>query len=171
MSPPASGSGSGPPPLRPFGLVLHRNGVWSHEGQPILNRRLRERFDRSVVYLPEEQSYIVQVGRFRGLIEVEETGFFVRAVDLVRGELALSDGSREPLEVSTLSLSPLDGALIARVKRSLNNGTGLPARFFHGPQAEFLSAVDFSSTGVVGVPLAGQWVELPLGLAAELADD
>jgi len=150
--------------------VLHRNGVWSHEGQPILNRRLRERFDRSVVYLPEEQSYIVQVGRFRGLIEVEETGFFVRAVDLLCGELALSDGSREPLEVSTLSLSPSDGALVARVKRSLHEA-GLPARFFHGPQAEFLSAVDFSSNGELGVQTAGQWVELPLGLAAELADD
>ena len=170
MSELASGSGSGPPPLRPFGLVLHRNGVWSHEGQPILNRRLRERFDRSVVYLPDEQGYIVKVGHFRGLIEVEETGFFVRAVDLVRGEVALSDGTCEPLEVSTLSLSPSDGALVARVKRSLD-ARGLPARFFHGPQAEFLSAVDFSASGEVGILMAGQWVGLPLRLAAELADD
>ncbi|MAJ60924.1 MAG: hypothetical protein CBC48_13550 [bacterium TMED88] len=170
MSETGSAAESGPPPLRPFGLVLHRNGVWSHEGQPILNRRLRERFDQSVAYLPDEQSYIVQVGRFRGLIEVEETGFFVRAVDLVRGEVALSDGTREPLEVSTLTLSPSDGALVARVKMPLE-AAGLPARFFHGPQAEFLSAVDFSARGRVGVLIAGHWQELPLGLASQLADD
>ncbi|MCH2186995.1 hypothetical protein MK280_14100 [Myxococcota bacterium] len=165
-----AGVESGVPPLRPFGLVLHRNGVWSHEGQPIVNRRLRERFDRSVVYLPAEQSYIVQVGRFRGLIEVEETGFFVRAVDLARGEVALSDGTRELLEVSSLTLSPSDGALVARVKRSLEEA-GLPARFFHGPQAELLSGVDQAPDGELGVSVAGEWVELPLGLAAELADD
>ncbi|MDG2050628.1 MAG: hypothetical protein P8M78_10740 [Myxococcota bacterium] len=163
-------SQSGPPPLHPFGLVLHRSGTWSHEGQPILNRRLRERFDRSVVYLPDEQSYIVQIGRFRGLIEVEETGFFVREVDLVQGEVSLSDGTRDALDVSKLTLSPWDGALVARVKTSLD-AQGLPARFFHGPQAELLSAVDFSEQGEVGVRIAGGWSLLPAGLATGLGDD
>ena len=32
---------AGPPPLRPFGLVLHHDGRFTHEGEPILNRRLR----------------------------------------------------------------------------------------------------------------------------------
>ena len=27
----------GPPPLRPFGLVLHHDGRWTHEGIPIQN--------------------------------------------------------------------------------------------------------------------------------------
>ena len=47
MSPP------GPPPLRPFGLVLHHDGSWTHEGVPLLNRRLRAAFDRAVRYLPD----------------------------------------------------------------------------------------------------------------------
>ena len=34
-----------PPPLRPFGLVLHHDGSWSHEGVPIRNARLRTAFD------------------------------------------------------------------------------------------------------------------------------
>nr|NIW35710.1 hypothetical protein [Gemmatimonadota bacterium] len=41
-------------PLRPFGLVLHHDGRWTHEGQPILNRKIREVFDRSVRFLPDE---------------------------------------------------------------------------------------------------------------------
>jgi hypothetical protein len=83
-----SGEGSaGPPPLRPFGLVLHRDGSWTHRGRPIENRRIREKFDRSVRYLPEERKYVVQVGRFRGEIEVEEAGFFVRDVDPWGGNL------------------------------------------------------------------------------------
>lgn len=95
----------GPPPLRPFGLVLHRDGSWTHEGRPITNPRLRRLFDRSVRYLPDEDKFVVQVGRFRGQIEVEEAAFFVRATDLERGTVQLSDGSEEPLDPATLSVS------------------------------------------------------------------
>lgn len=136
----------GPPPLQPFGLILHHDGRWSHEGQPILNRKLRERFDRSVVYLPEEAKYVVRIGHFRGQIELEEAGFFVRSVDLASGEIALSDGSREPLRVETLSPSPLDGAWLCRVKAGLAPG-GLPARFSHSSQAELLSAAEQDGEG------------------------
>ena len=71
-----SGS-AGPPPLQPFGLRLHHDGRWSHEGQPILNRRLREHFDKSVRYLPDEGKFVVTLRAFRGEIEVEEAAFFV----------------------------------------------------------------------------------------------
>ncbi len=121
----------GPPPLRPFGLVLHHDGRFTHEGAPIRNRKLRERFDRSVEYLPDEGKYVVRLGRFRGQVEIEEAGFFVRAVDLERGEISLSDGSREPLDVASLHESPIDGALLCRVKRELV-AAGLLARFGPG---------------------------------------
>ena len=142
------GEGAGPPPLRPFGLVLHHDGSWTHEGQPILNRRIREKFDGSVRYLPEERKYVVQVGRFRGEIEVEEAGFFVRDVDLGEGAVALSDGSRDSLDLESLRLSELDGAFLCTVKRALVPG-GLPARFTHAAQAELLNAVDESAEGPV----------------------
>ena len=130
---------SGPPPLRPFGLVLHHDGRWSHEGQPLLNRKIRELFDRSVVYLPVENKFVVKLGHFRGEIEVEEAGFFVREVDLSEGQVRLSDGNSEPLILSTLEVSPLDGALLCAVKRPLL-AEGLRARFSHSAQAEFLGA-------------------------------
>lgn len=149
----------GPPPLRPFGLVLHHDGRFSHEGAPILNRRLREHFDRSVVYLPDEGKFIVRLQHFRGEVEVEEAGFFVREVDLESGELSLSDGSREPLEVASLTLSPIDGAMLCRVKRSLV-AEGVLARFLHGAQAELLQAVEPEGDRFV-LRVAGQRLPFP----------
>jgi len=131
----------GPPRLAPFGLVLHRDGRWTHEGAPILNRKLRAAFDRGVRYLPEEGVYVVQLGRFRGQIELEETGFFVTGFDADDGIVRLSDRTEEPLEVAGLRPSPHDGALLCTVKRELVPG-GLPARFFQAAQAELLAAVE-----------------------------
>jgi hypothetical protein len=136
------------PPLRPFGLVLHRDGRWTHEGVAIRNRRLREVFDRSVRYAPEEGVFVVQIGRFRGQIEVEEAAFFVRAFDPGSGELHLSDASREPLDPATLRVSPRDGALLCSVKRELAPPRGLLARFFHSAQSELLCAVEETSEGL-----------------------
>lgn len=131
----------GPPPLRPFGLVLHRDGRWTHEGVPITNRRLREAFDRSVRFLPEQALFVVQLGRFRGQIEVEEAGFFVRAFDAATGSVRLSDGSEETLDAGTLRLSPRDGAALCTVKRALAP-QGLPARFTHAAWAELAAAIE-----------------------------
>ena len=129
----------GPPPLRPFGLRLHHDGRFSHDGEPIRNDRLRKHFDRSVAYLPEEGKYVVRLGHFRGEIEVQEAGFFVRTIDCRTGEIALSDGSRERLDVASLTTSSIDGALLCRVKRALV-AEGLLARFSSAAQAELLLA-------------------------------
>ncbi len=150
----------GPPPLRPFGLVLHHDGRWSHEGQPILNRRLREHFDRSVEYLPEEQKYIVRLRHFRGEIVIEEAGFFVREVDADRGEVMLSDGSRSAVDLSTLRASPIDGALLCRVKPEMGGG-GVLARFTHAAQSELLGAIELDDADAPGVVWAGRWTSLP----------
>jgi hypothetical protein len=153
----------GPPPLRPFGLRLHHDGRWSHEGEPIRNRRLREHFDRSVRWLPEERKYVVTLQHFRGEIEVEEAAFFVRSFDAASGRVALSDGSEEPLEPGSLSLSPIDGALLCRVKRVLAP-EGLLARFAHGAHATLMQAVQ-EEGGRLVLRLAGRAAPVPdLGL-------
>lgn len=150
----------GPPPLRPFGLVLHHDGRFTHDGEPIGHRKLREHFDRSVEYLADEHKYIVRLGHFRGEIEVAEAGFFVRSVDLQTGEVALSDGSRETLDLASLVESPIDGALLCRVKRDLDPD-GLLARFTHSAQAELLNSVESEGDGFV-LTLAGERVSFPL---------
>jgi hypothetical protein len=147
----AGAEGRGPPPLRPFGLVLHHDGSWTHENQPILNRRLGEVFDRGVHFLPGagadgEDIFVVALGRFRGQIEVEEAPFFVRQFDPPTGALTLSDRSTESLQVSSLHASPLDGALLCTVKRDVIP-TGLLARFSHAAQAELLNAVEEGERG------------------------
>lgn len=142
--------------------MLHHDGRWSHEGVPITNARLRAAFDRSVRFLPDEGphgKYVVQLGRFRGEIEPEEAAFFVRGFDPPSGLLSLSDGSREPLDVASLCVSPRDGALLCRVKRELAPG-GLLARFLHAAQAELLHAVE-EGEGGAGLRLAGRVEPLP----------
>ena len=122
--------------------MLHRDGRFTHEGQPIRNARLRAAFERGVRYLPGEGKYVVTLGHFRGQLDVEECGFFVRSVDLDRGTIALSDGSRERLDPGTLRPSPLDAdAIVCTVKRDLAP-FGLAARFTRAAQAELLLAVE-----------------------------
>ena len=139
-------SGPGAPPLRPFGLVLHHDGSWSHEGVAVRNRKLRAAFDRGVRYLPDAGVFVVQLGRFRGQIEVEEAAFFVRSFDAPSGELALSDGSVERLDPATLRVSPRDGALLCTIKGD-QAAAGLLARFGHAAHAELLAAVEETPTG------------------------
>ena len=154
---------AGPPPLRSFGLVLHRDGCFLHEGEPVTNARLRAAFERGVRWLPAEGKYVVTLGPFRGQVDVEEAGFFVEDVDLADGTVALSDRTREPLDVASLRASALDpDALLCTVKRSLAPG-GLPARFTRGAQAALLGAVEESDAGLV-VAIAGRREPLPAAL-------
>ena len=150
---------TGPPPLRPFGLRLHHDGSWTHEGQPIWNRRLRAAFDRSVRYLPEEGCFVVQLAHFRGQIEVEEAPFFVRDFDAPSGEIGLSDGTHEVLDLDSLHVSPLDGAYLCLVKR-LQRDAGVLARFQHAAHAEFQNAIDEGPDGP-RVWFAGRLRRLP----------
>ena len=149
---------TGPPPLRPFGLVLHHDGRWSHEGVPLLNRKLRAAFDRGVRFLPDEGKYVVTLRHFRAEIEVEEAGFFVREVDLEAASIRLSDGCCERLDPGSLRISDLDGALLCTVKRTLVPG-GLAARFMHPAHAELMQAVEGEDR--LRLRIGGRLVELP----------
>jgi hypothetical protein len=152
---------AGPPPLRSLGLVLHHDGRFTHEGQPIANRRLLAAFERGVRYLPDEGKYVVQIGHFRGQLDVEEAGFFVRSVDLASGSLALSDGGCDRLDPASLRASALDpDALLCTVKRSLL-AHGLAARFTRVAQAELLLGVE-EREGGFALCVAGAWHALPV---------
>jgi len=148
-----------PPPLRPFGLRLHYDGRWTHEGHPITHARLRAAFDRGVRFLPEDGKYVVEIGRFWGEIEVEEAGFFVRDIDRETGEIALSDRTRESLDLGSLRSSRRDSALLCTVKRHLLPG-GLPARFTHGAQSELLAGLE-QTPGGPALRIAGALRILP----------
>ena len=141
--------------------MLHRDGTFRHEGQPIRNHKLRALFERSVTFVPSEGKYVVWAGRFRGEIEVEEAAFFVRRVDLETGRVGLSDQSEESLVADALSWSALDpDTLMCRVKHELCPG-GLPARFSHSAQAELLLGAEEDDDGVV-VRMGGVLLRVPV---------
>jgi hypothetical protein len=123
---------------------------------------MREHFDRSVRYLPDEGKFVVVLRHFRGQIEVEEAGFFVRACATASGEIELSDETTERLDCASLRNSPLDGAWLCTVKRDLVP-EGLPARFQPAAQAQLLEAVA-ERDGRPGVMLAGGFHALPAEL-------
>jgi hypothetical protein len=155
----------GAPPLRPFGLRLHHDGRWSHEGEPIRNRGLREHFDRSVRYLPDERKFVVTLRHFRAEIEVEEAAFFVRTFDAPSGRLTLSDRSEETLEPATLVLSPFDGALLCRTKRDLAPD-GLLARFTQSAHAELMQAVEEGEVGLA-LRIGGSLHPIPRAVSSD----
>jgi hypothetical protein len=115
-----------------------------------------------VRFLPVERAFVVQLGRFRGQIEVEEAAFFVRDFDAATGALRLSDGSSEPLDPATLAASPRDGATLCRVKRALAPA-GLLARFTQAAWAELAAALE-GPDDAPRLRLAGRSAALPPAL-------
>jgi len=82
-----------------------------------------------------ERTFVVQLGQFRGWLDVEDTAFFVDAYDRGTGEIALSDRTHESLDAATLEADS-DDSLRCTVK------SRFPARFTHAAQAELLDAVE-----------------------------
>jgi hypothetical protein len=140
--------------------VLHHDGRWTHDGVPVINRRLRAAFDRGVAYLPDEEKFVVRLRHFRGEIEVEEAGFFVREFEPGTGTVRLSDGTRETLDPGSLTTSSRDGALLCRVKRHLAPG-GLLARFDHAAHADLLHAVEETADGGFRLRVDGELRPVP----------
>lgn len=140
--------------------MLHRDGRFTHDGEPVRNRKLRAAFDRGVVYLPAEGKYVVTLGHFRGQVDVEEAGFFVRSVDLDAATVLLSDGSVDALEPASLRASAFDtDVILCTVKRSLTPW-GVPARFLRDAQGALLAAVEERADGIA-LRVAGALHPLP----------
>jgi hypothetical protein len=69
----------------------------------------------------------------------------------------LSDLGEAAMDVASLTTSPIDGALLCRVKHDLEP-KGVLARFTHRAQSEFMNAVDDSGETI---EVAGKQVALP----------
>ena len=113
---------------------------FEHEGERVTHPKLYRAFLRGVRYLDDEGVFVVQLGHFRGQIEVEDTPFWVVAYDAPRGEIELTDGSAEPIVADTLA-TDADGAFRCTVKGRW------PARFTHAGQAHLLDALEETPEG------------------------
>ena len=104
--------------------------------------RLHDAFLAGVRWVEEERTFVVQLGHFRGWLDVEDTAYFVTAYDEATGEIDLSDRTREDLVASALSIDA-DGVLRCVLRR------GFAARFMRGAQAQLLEAVELDGSDVV----------------------
>jgi hypothetical protein len=107
----------------------------------VTHPRLHDAFLAGVRWAEAEATFVVQLGRFRGWLEVEDTAFFVTAYDARTGEIAVSDRTHEPLAADTLAIDP-DEVLRCTVKGRF------AARFTRAAQAHLLDAVEPDGAGL-----------------------
>jgi hypothetical protein len=122
----------------------------------VTHPRIHRALLRGVRWAGESLGFIVQIGHFRGQIDVEDTAWFVTAYDPEQGTIDLTDGSSEPLEAASLGFDA-DGVLRCRVKGRF------PARFTHAGQAHLLDALEVRED-VAYLRAGSDWVPAP-GLA------
>jgi hypothetical protein len=101
----------------------------------VTHARLLRALRAGVRWAEAERTFVVQLGPFRGWLDVEDTAFFVDGYDAASGEIELSDRTRESLDAATL-VADADDALRCTVKGRF------PARFTHGGQEQLLAAVE-----------------------------
>jgi len=125
------------------GLSIDDEGRFLHRGEPIRHARTLEVLWRSLERVPDGR-WVVRIGRESGYVEVRETPFVVRGVGgLGPGEhpwLLLADGSREPLDPSTLRVGT-DGVLRCTVRGEA------PARFSRAAHVALGSALEEAPEG------------------------
>jgi hypothetical protein len=142
-----------PPALQHSGLLLRRDMRFEHEGALVTHPRVHAALLRGVRFADAEGVWIVQLGRFRAQIDVEDVPFWIVGYDADSGLAQLTDGSREPLAPDTLRSDP-DGCLRCTVKSRFD------ARFTRRAQAELLDVVRATPAGVE-IRVGGEWRPAP----------
>ena len=138
-------------------IVLDREGRWLHDGEPVTHRGLAEALHRWIDFDEATSRYVLQAGRERCFIEVEDTPYFVRGVvwtgepDAARVMLRLSDGTEEELDYATLRQAP-DNVLYCDVK-----GGRMPARFDRAAYYRVAERVDLDQAGPVLAAAGSRW--------------
>jgi hypothetical protein len=131
------------------GLSIDLEGRLCHQGEPITHRRTLEVLWGSLSRAPDGR-YTVRVGREMGYVLVEDAPYGVRGVTFHEGDAGaagdaadagwptahLTDGTREKLDPSTLSLDGA-GILHCRVKAGLHR-----ARFTRTAQVQLGLALE-----------------------------
>jgi uncharacterized protein len=129
-------------------ITLDGEGRWWHEGDPIDNPRIVELFNRSIERTAGG-TYVLHIAPFTYPIEVKDTPYFVRRVELVDdgARLMLSDGSEEPLDVPSLRASVGRGFCCAVKGGAFSARFGRPAYY---TLAEHVEEVDGRFTLILG---------------------
>jgi uncharacterized protein len=98
-------------------LVLDAEGRFHHDGAIVEHPKLAEALHTWIARHPDDGRFILTNGYDWTYFTVEDVPFFVRSIEARDGDaiLVLSDGTREPLDPSTLRVGPR-GELYLKVK-------------------------------------------------------
>jgi hypothetical protein len=124
------------------GLSIDAEGRLLHRGEPITHARTLEVLWRSLERAPDGR-YVVRIGRESAYVRIEDAPYAVQGVVERAGGapwLVLSDGSREPLDPTTLRIGQ-DGVLRCVVKG------GHAARFGRSAQVTLGLAMEETPPG------------------------
>jgi hypothetical protein len=148
-----------PPPgrSRESRIVLDAQGAFWNDGVRIEHPGMASAFASWVRRHPDDGRFILSNGYDWTYFIVEDTPFFVRAIDLRDGRpwLTLTDGSEEPLDPASVMTGEGD-ALYVRVKQG-----GFEAKLLPGAQSALVAVVDEDESGAPVVVVGG--VGHPIG--------
>jgi uncharacterized protein len=161
-----------PPEPPPFGKRWHTredSGIrldarlrWWHDDEPIEHPRIIELFNTSIV-LDGEGRYQLQIGKDWCYIQVEDSAYEVRTVDVTPDErlsVRLSDRTAEALEPETLVLDA-EGILQCKVK-----GGRARARFSRDAQYQLGELLEQDEAGHLYLHVGQRRLEVPASLQA-----
>jgi hypothetical protein len=128
------------------------DGRWYADGQPIVNQRIADLFSNHV-RRSESGGYMLEIGKERAPIEVDDTPYVVVAVDVDEEEgiarLELNDHSGEDLDPASLRIGAGE-VLYCRVK-----GGTEPARFLRSAYYHLAPFITESQAGRFDLWLGG----------------
>lgn len=131
-------------------LFLDKEGRWFHDGVEITHKLTVDLFSRSI-RRDKSGQYVLEVGPEWAPVEVEDTPFMVRRVDveddIVRA--TLNDGSEEELDLDTLRISDRN-VLYCDVKNK-----EYPARFLRPAYYQLMNHLVENRDGYA-IKIAGQ---------------
>lgn len=115
-------------------IVLKKDGTWFADGVEITHDQTRELFGRSIHWDPQARRFCLKIGYETMYIEVEDTPFFVKALEKADRVAVLSDERR--IELNAARLRYEKEALY------LELDDGLRAKFLSAPYYQLLKHLE-----------------------------
>ena len=128
--------------LPPCEITIKADGKWYHKGAEIIRKDIIKFFYEHMD-LDEQGRYIISWRNETCVVDVEDTAFFVQAVEKVVSSfiLYLSDETREKLDLSTLYIGK-ENVLYCKVK-----GGKFPARFLRPAYYQIANYIEEDKEG------------------------
>ncbi len=128
--------------LPPCEITIKTDGKWYHKGAEIIRKDIIKFFYEHMD-LDEKGRYVISWRNERCVVDVEDTAFFVQAVEKIDSSfiLHLSDETQEKLDPNTLYIGERN-VLYCRVK-----GGRFPARFLRPAYYQIANYIEEDKDG------------------------